>query len=46
MVFVSISGKRSIGRVESEKSPIIVMATKHNVVIIGRFTALAYKLII
>ena len=35
-----------MGSVESENRPKIVIAMKHSVVIIGRFTAPAYKLIV
>ena len=44
-VLVSMSGYRSMGSVDSENRPMITTATKHNVVMIGRLTALAYKLI-
>lgn len=39
MVFVSMSGKRSIGSLTSEKRPSIITATKQSMVMIGRFTA-------
>ncbi len=45
-VFVSISGYKSIGRFLSEKSPNITTATKQRIVMIGRLTALPYKLIL
>jgi len=38
-VFVSMSGYRSIGRVERENNPNIATATKQSVVIIGLLTA-------
>src|SRR5574344_641500 len=45
MVFVSISGYKSIGNLISEKRPKIITAAKQRLVIIGRLTAPSYRLI-
>lgn len=42
MVFVSMSGIRSIGSLTNEKIPKMMTAAKQRLVIIGRLTALSY----
>ena len=45
MVFVSMSGYKSIGNLIREKIPNIITAKKQRLVIIGRLTAPSYRLI-
>ncbi len=45
-VLVSISGYRSIGSLDKEKSPRIITVTKQSKVVIGRFTDALYKLMV
>ena len=46
MVLVSMSGYRSIGSLASENSPRIRTVTKQSSVVMGRFTAELYRLMV